>query len=413
MQKFLRKFKNTDRNKNMVELNDEQKLEDISKIIINDISTIINYDDDQILEISKYWSVDELKIIFQETNNKESEYNTAQMVAKILMNSLYGALGNVHFPLFNEDIACAITGAGRYFIRKLAKYIEDKLQSIHKSDKLYVVYGDTDSIYFHIEPFMEAYITKNPNLEMNHYVDIANKFEIKIINPIVKKCILDFTTDLNANNSSVVGANREIIADSAIFCAKKQYFARVRDNEGTRYPDDRPKIKVMGMKITQGGTAKWSKKKLKEAIPILLDYEESQLKEWLAEIRNEFTKVPLSEIVSSEGVSRLDYVLGEKGIPIGARSALVYNKYINAHKLENTYPLIVGGDKTKRLRLREPNPYKSNIIGFLSDNFGNTVEREYVDYDIMYEKNFMKPLENMTNCLKYKIFQETQEIDEW
>lgn len=42
-------------------------------------------------------------------------------------------------------MAQAITGNGRYFIQKLSNYIEEKLQSLLKSSKPYIIYGDTDS----------------------------------------------------------------------------------------------------------------------------------------------------------------------------------------------------------------------------------------------------------------------------
>ncbi len=90
-------------------------------------------------------SVDELTSLAKEAQNKENLYNVRQLVEKTLINGLYGALANKYFPLFNEKMAAAITGNGRYFIRKLANYIEDVLQDTHKSDKPYIVYGDTDS----------------------------------------------------------------------------------------------------------------------------------------------------------------------------------------------------------------------------------------------------------------------------
>ena len=129
----------------------------------------------------------------------------------------YGALGNKHFSLFNEKMAAAITGNGRYFIQKLAKYIEESLQSMLESEKPYMVYGDTDSIYFTIEPFMEKIIAKNPGLGINEYVELADQFEKKVIAPIVQKTIADFSDELNAYNRDMIGCEREVIAVAAVF----------------------------------------------------------------------------------------------------------------------------------------------------------------------------------------------------
>lgn len=90
-------------------------------------------------------SVEELKLLSNTSKNLSSLWHTNQLAQKVLINSLYGALANRHFPLFNEHMAAAITGNGRYFIQKLANYIEETLQKMHKSDKPYIVYGDTDS----------------------------------------------------------------------------------------------------------------------------------------------------------------------------------------------------------------------------------------------------------------------------
>jgi len=387
---------------------------EIAEIIRLNVYKIIDYTDEQITECSQFWDRPTLQRLMIECEDLESQYNTAQMVAKILMNSLYGALGNKHFPLFNESFAQAITGNGRYFIRKLANYIEERLQQLHKSNKPYIVYGDTDSVYYHIEPFMEGYITKNPDKTMSEYVDVANEFELKVIAPLIQRCIDDFSYELNAYNTDVIGAEREIIADTAVFCAKKSYFARVRDNEGTRYPDEHPKIKVMGMDVTKSGTPKWSKKKLKEAIPKILDSTEAELKVWLRDIKHEFTQVPLSEICNMQSVNNLSYTLGEKGVPIGARSALVYNNYLLDKGLDNTYMPVPVGEKTKRIFLRKPNKFKSDIIGYMSDNFESQIEPHEVDYDQQYEKRFMNLLNLMTKSLNYKIFQETTVIsDDW
>lgn len=77
---------------------------------------------------------------------KESFYHTSQLVQKTLINSLYGALANKYFTLFNEDMAAAITGNGRFFIQKTANMVEDALQKLNPSQKPYIVYGDTDSV---------------------------------------------------------------------------------------------------------------------------------------------------------------------------------------------------------------------------------------------------------------------------
>lgn len=358
-------------------------------------------------------SIQELEELSKIAGSKESLFNTQQLCEKTLINSLYGALANKWFPLFNEYIASAITGNGRYFIRKLADYIEKKLQSLIPSNIPYIVAGDTDSIYFSIDNFMQKYQEKNPGLTINEYVDWADNFEKKLIQPIIKKTIDDFAEELNAYNKDKIGAEREVIADAAVFTSKKHYYMRVRDNEGTRYPDDDPKIKVMGLDLIKSSTPKWTKKYLKESINKILDSDESELKSWIKKIKQEYTSINLNEIAHVGGVSNLNYKLGDKGVSIGSRAALVHNKYIKDNNLEDKYTIIVPDDKCKRLFLIEPNKFNSNIIAYIDDKFINEIPKSIIDYDTNFEKQFLNMLNLMVDCLNYKLKQETEIIDDW
>lgn len=367
----------------------------------------LDYTEDELRGMSKA----DLFALKKTAESLQSLFNTRQLVEKTLINSLYGALANKYFPLFNEEMAAAITGNGRYFIQKLARYIENGLQKILPQDKPYITYGDTDSVYYHIEPFMERYQTQNPGLSVNEYVDWANDFEMKVIQPIIQKTIVDFADELNAYKVDAIGAEREIIADAAVFTAKKKYYARVRDNEGTRMPEDKPKIKVMGLDIIKSSTPLWSKKYLKEAIPHILDKDENDLRNWIRSIKDNFIKVDLNEIANVGGVSRIDYDLVKDTVPIGSRAAIRHNLYVKNNNLDDIYAPIQGGDKCKRLFLQEPNKFDSNVIAFTNDQFVNEID--CVDYDTQFHKMFMKPLDLMVGPLNYNLEKETEELDDW
>lgn len=355
-------------------------------------------------------SVEELKVLMNEAEMMESQFNTKQLVEKTMINSLYGSLANKYFPLLNEDMAGAITGNGRYFIQKLANKIEQTLQQMFPQEKPYIVGGDTDSLYAHIEPFMNMYIEKNPNLSIDEYVNWADAFEKKVIQPIITLTIEEFSTELNAYNKSVIKAEREIIADAAVFCAKKKYLARVRDSEGTRYPQDEPYIKVVGLELVKSSTPTWSKKYLKEAIPHILDKDEGELRDWLKSIKQEFIQVDINTIAGSGGITSLDYNLSDKGVPIGSRSAIRYNNYIKENKLDDIYQLIQPGDKCKRIFLQTPNKFHSEIISYNNDSFVQELTG-LIDYDTNFQKNFLKPLEIMTAPLNYNLEKETESLD--
>lgn len=370
---------------------------------------VLEYTEDELRQLSK----DELEILLKEAEYGESLYNTKQLVEKTMINSLYGALANKYFPLFNADMAAAITGNGRYFIQKLANNIEETLQKMLPQEKPYIVYGDTDSVYYQIEPFMNMYQEKNHGLSVNSYVDWADSFEKKVIQPIIKRTIEDFANELNAFNKDAIGAEREIIADAAVFTAKKKYYARVRDSEGTRYDENDPYIKVMGLEIAKSSTPKWSKNKLKDSIPKILDKDESELISWLQEIKSEFINENLNNIAQVGGVSNLNYDLKtDKGIPIGSRAAICHNEYVKNNNLDNKYAAINPGDKCKRLFLVTPNPFNSNIVAFTNDSFISEI-KDYIDYDINFEKGFMNSLNLMVESLNYNLEKQTESLDDW
>ena len=369
---------------------------------------VLDYTEDEL----KNLSIPQLKILLDEAATKERQYTTEQISLKIIINSLYGALANKWFPLFNEKMAQAITGNGRFFIRLLSKNVEEKLQSMHASTKPYILYNDTDSIYYHVEPFIDMFISKNPESTLDEQVDFADNFEKRVIAPLIKATIEEMTHKLNIYNPSVIAADREIISDVAVFVQKKKYLARVRDNEGFRYPTYEPEIKVMGLDLIRSSTPIWSQEKLLDSIEHILDKEEQDLRDWLRDTKTEYQAVNPNDLAQSGGVNNLDYVLGDKGVPIGARSALVHNQYVMDNGLEDTYAMIEAGDKTKRMFLRTPNKFNSNIVAYTNDSFIKEFEG-LIDYDMMFEKGFTNALDNMTDALGYNLHKETEELDDW
>jgi len=375
-----------------------------------DLSDPLLYSEEQLNELTD----EELNELYDNCVFLESRFNTEQMGLKILINSLYGALANKWFPLFNEKMAQAITGNGRYFIRMLADRIESALQKMHKSNQKYIISGDTDSVYYTIEPFMNMYKTKNPNATQGECVDWADMFEKKIIQPVVNDCISELCENLNAYNSEIIGAEREVISDVGVIAEKKKYYIRVLDSEGVRYTEGDPYIKIMGLEAIKSSTPEWSKKYLKESIPHILDKSEGELNSWIRELKNNFTKIDLNKIAIIGGVSRLDYKDTDKAIPIGSRASICHNKYIDENNLQDVYDKIQPGDKCKRIFLTSPNIFKSNIVAYNSERFTEDIlKHNCVDYDTQFQKGFLNPIKLMTNCLNYNLERETETFDDW
>ena len=82
-----------------------------------------------------------------------------------------------------------------------------------------------------------------------------------------------------------------------------------------------------------------------------------------------------------------------KGTTIHCRGALLYNHYIKEKKLTNKYSLIQNGEKIKFCYLKTPNPINENVISYPLNFPRELALGKYIDYDKMFEKTFLHPLE--------------------
>ena len=98
-------------------------------------------------DYSKY-SNEELLKMLENAERQAQTFHISQLVKKVLLNSLYGALGNEHFLLYTNEMARSITLMGQFFINKaaLAKnaFISKMLKEECVKDRR--TYSDTDSV---------------------------------------------------------------------------------------------------------------------------------------------------------------------------------------------------------------------------------------------------------------------------
>jgi len=240
----------------------------------------------------------------KEQENLEAFWDTAQMTKKILLNSLYGALGNKYFVLFNNEIAAAITGNGRFTNKSMAIAVDNMLKQKVPSKNPYLVYGDTDSFYLTIDEFVKA---KESKVEMSFEdkINFCDNVCEKIIQPYVNDMTHKIGKSLNVLEADAMAMDREIIADSGIFIAKKRYIARVLDNEGVRLKE--PKKKVMGLELVRSSTTTFCRKYLKESIDILLDGDESTLQDWASDVKQKFMSAPIEDVSRVTGVNKVSF----------------------------------------------------------------------------------------------------------
>ncbi len=329
--------------------------------------------------------------------------NSKQMAAKILMNSLYGASGNIYFRWHDKRIAEGITMTGQYIIRYVAKKLNEYLNKVCKTkDVDYSFYSDTDSTYITLGKFVEQNFPKKSNKEI---VKLLNKFCDESLSAVIDNACKDIFKYLNVHQKRIT-FKREVIADSGVWLAKKRYALNVHDSEGIVY--DPPKIKVQGMEIVRSSTPSSVRSALKDCVGIVLTKNESALREFVRNMEEKWHKMSHQDIAFPRTVNNVTQYkdpssIFRKGTPIHVKGALMYNHLIQTKNLEKKYQLLLEGDKIKFVYMKEPNPLGINVITFQSEIPQEFGLENYINYDLMFEKAFLDPLNSLVECVGWQI----------
>lgn len=319
-----------------------------------------------------------------------------QMAIKILLNSLYGAMGNKYFRFFDQRIAEAITLTGQLTIRwaeyELNSFLNRTMRT--SSFKDYVVAIDTDSLYVSLDDIVQQFNPKNP-------IDFLDKICQDTLEPVLEKSYDDLYNMLGGVSNRMVMA-REVIADRGIWTAKKRYILNVLDNEGVRYKE--PKLKIMGIEAIKSSTPEPCRDALKELFKVIMSSNESEVQQSIEQFKNYFKTLPPDEIAFPRGVSKVkEYkdhnTVYKKGTPIHVRGSLLFNKQVQDLALTKKYALIQNGDKIKFVYLRTPNTIKENVIAFpdyLPEEFNL---HKYIDFDLQFQKTFLDPIEPILDAV--------------
>ena len=323
----------------------------------------------------------------KELDNKITALNNQQMAIKILMNSLYGALGNRWFRYFDQRVAESITLAGQLAIKWAERAVNNEMQKLLNTDEDYVVAIDTDSVYIRMGNLVDHFSPKNP-------VKFLDKICSEHFEPVLDKAYQQLA-DVTCAYTNRMEMGREVIADRGIWMAKKRYILNVHNNEGVQYKN--PKLKMMGIEAIKSSTPQIVRDKFQEIFRVIVEKSEDDTQQFIREFRTDFRKLPAEDISFPRGVSDVAkwtdrHTTYKKGTPIHVRGAIVYNDAIKKNALEKRYVLVQNGEKIKFVYLKMPNRLSENVIAYPLNLPKELGLDEYVDYDKMFDKTFLDPL---------------------
>ena len=324
---------------------------------------------------------------YQATAGQVARLETLQTAIKILLNSLYGAMGNKYFRYFDLRIASGITMTGQAVVKHGEKSVNGFLDEFLGESKDRVIAMDTDSLYIGVSDVIEKFKPNNP-------VNFLDEFGSKAIEPMLEKAFKDFSDKTNAYSHRMV-MKREAIADRGIWTAKKRYILNVHNNEGVQYAE--PKIKIMGIEAVKSSTPQVCREAMNNMFKIIVSGDEEKTQEAVKLFKDYFKSLPPDEIAFPRGVTDISKwsnksTIYKKGTPIHVRGALLYNNRIRSLALEKKYELIQNGDKIKFIYLRVPNTIQENVISFPGHLPEELELHKYVNHDLQFEKTFLDPI---------------------
>ena len=324
----------------------------------------------------------------KELEAKVNQLENQQMSIKILMNSLYGALGNAGFRYFDNDVAEAITTSGQLSIRWAEKAINEEMNNLLETlGEDYVIAIDTDSLYVNMKPLVSKFSPKDPS----KFLDKICKDHFE---KILEKAYASLALRMNAYENRME-MSREVIADRGIWVAKKRYFLNVLNNEGVQYAE--PKLKIMGIEAIKSSTPQIVRDRFKELFKVIIEQSENDVQDFIRKFRQEFNELDPEDVSFPRGIKNVDKwsdrdsIYG-KGCPIHVRGALLYNHYVDEFNLNKKHAKINNGEKIKFCYLKLPNPLRENVITYPMNLPKELDLHKYVDYNRQYEKTFLEPL---------------------
>jgi len=343
--------------------------------------TIFTYEHEGIIPgLLKRWYAErkemqaKLKESIKAENKIEEEYwDKRQLVKKINLNSLYGAILNVGCRFFDNRIGQSTTLTGRSIARHMASKINEVITGEYNHVGRSIIYGDTDSAYFSAHSTLKKEIDRgeipwNKDTAIQVYDSVAAE---------VNGTFPDFM--LNAfhcpkSRGEVIKAGREIVAIKGLFITKKRYAVLYYDKEGKRTDvDGKPgKIKAMGLDLKRSDTPEFMQKFLEEILTRVLNgAEESEILERINEFRTEFKARPGWEKGSPKRANNIteyqekEKKLGKANMPGHVRASINWNtlRRMNGDK----YSLqIVDGMKVIVCKLKD-NPLGYTSIAYPTD----------------------------------------------
>lgn len=294
-------------------------------------------------------------------------WDKRQLVKKINLNSLYGAILNPGCRFYDKRLGQSTTLTGRQIVKHMSADVNKVITGEYNHVGDAVIYGDTDSVYFSAYPILKDEIEAgtlpwNKDTVIQLYDQVCEQANSSF------KDFMQRAFHCPKSRSDVIAAGREIVGESGLFITKKRYAILVYDDEGTRRDvDGEPgKVKAMGLDLRRSDTPVYMQEFLMEILLMVLQSaEDKTILDRITAFRQEFKQMPGWEKGSPKRANKIGYYQkeeqrkGKANMPGHVRASINWNtlKRMNSDRYSQD---IVDGMKVIVCKL------KQNPLGFTS-----------------------------------------------
>jgi DNA polymerase elongation subunit (family B) len=301
-------------------------------------------------------------------------WDKRQLVKKINLNSLYGAILNPGCRFFDKRIGQSTTLTGRSIARHMDAHLNECITGEYDHVGKAVIYGDTDSCYFSAWPVLKKEVEEGR-------MAWSKETCIQLYDSLAEQVNQSFPGFMEQafhcprDMGELIKCGRETVADRGLFITKKRYAVNAIDIEGKRLDVNGAigKTKATGLDLKRSDTPKVIQDFLLEILnKLLAGAGKDEIVERIREFKYEFRERPGWEKGSPKRVNNLtkygkeEERLGRANMPGHVRAALNWNSLRRMHG-DNYSMQIVDGMKTIVCKL------KSNALGYTSVGYPTDV----------------------------------------
>ena len=300
-------------------------------------------------------------------------WDKRQLVKKINLNSLYGAILNPGCRFFDKRIGQSTTLSGRIIAKHMDAFVNEAITGVYDHTGDAVVYGDTDSCYFTAWPAIKDDV-ESGKMEWNK--DIATQVYDNISDQLNESfpLFMEKACHCPRENGALIKGGREITATKGLYIKKKRYAALIYDMEGIRLDQGgkQGKVKAMGLDLKRSDTPPVVQDFLSDILlGVLTGSTKEQIYNKVRDFKILFQERSAWEKGTPKRVNNLtkytaaEVKQGKANMPGHVRAAMNWNNLKRMHG-DNYSQNIVDGMKTIVCKLKE-NPMGYKSVGYPTD----------------------------------------------